>query len=92
MDAAGIRRSNPTANEDVKNELTEIYKNLGTLNEVDWSKIRDMNFNDDRTEKRVAMEKIATSTCLECPDFVEHVSSCDFFLLIFSMLHIMRSI
>ena len=75
MDAAGVRRSNPTANEYVKNELIDTYKNLGSLNEIDWSKVRDMSFNEDRLAKRVALDTIATSQSLECPDFLEHVSS-----------------
>jgi len=74
MDAAGIRRANPTANEDVKNELLEIYKALGNLNEVDWSKVRDMTFNEDRIAKRAAIDTISKSRCLECPDFLEHVT------------------
>ena len=69
----GTRRVNPTANKEVKNEMLDIYKDFGSLNEVDWSKVRDMSFNEDRTNKRVAAEKIATSNCLECPDFLEHV-------------------
>ena len=69
----GTRRVNPTTNEEVRNEMLDLYKDLGSLNEVDWSKVRDMSFNDDRTNKRVATEKIATSHCLECPDFLEHV-------------------
>ena len=69
----GTRRINPTANEEVRNEMLDIYNELGSLNEVDWSKVRDMSFNEDRTNKRVAAEKIATSHCLECPDFLEHV-------------------
>ena len=69
----GTRRVNPTANEEVRNEMLDIYMELGSLNEVDWSKVRDMSFNEDRTNKRVAAEKIATSNCLECPDFLEHV-------------------
>ena len=69
----GTRRVNPTANEEVRNEMLDIYQELGSLNEVDWSKVRDMSFNEDRTNKRVAAEKIATSRCLECPDFLEHV-------------------
>jgi hypothetical protein len=69
----GTRRVNPTANEEVRNEMLDIYQELGSLNEIDWSKVREMSFNEDRTNKRVAAEKIATSHCLECPDFLEHV-------------------
>jgi hypothetical protein len=74
MDAAGIRRANPTANEDVKNELLEIYTDLGSLSEVDWSKVRDMTFNEDRIAKRAAIHTTSESRCLECPDLLEHVT------------------
>jgi hypothetical protein len=70
---SGIKRINMTANEEVKNELIDIYTNLGTLCEVDWSKVRDMEFNEARLAKRAAIDKISNSYCLECPDFVEHV-------------------
>lgn len=73
MDGPGIRRSNPTANEDVKMELIDLYKDLATLNEVDWSKIRDMAFTENRVAKRSAIETIAGSTSLDCPNFLEHV-------------------
>jgi hypothetical protein len=73
MDGPGIRRSNPTANEDVKKELIDLYKDLATLNEVDWSKIRDMAFTENRVAKRSAIETIAGSKSLDCPNFLEHV-------------------
>jgi hypothetical protein len=73
MDAAGVRRANPTANEEVKRELIDIYSDLGHLSEVDWSKVRDMTFNEDRTLKRTAIDKIAGAHSLQCPNFLEHV-------------------
>lgn len=91
MDAAGVRRANPTANEEVKNELIDIYRDLGHLAEVDWSKVRDMTFHEDRALKRAAIDKIAGSHCLQCPNFLEHVQNfCD--LADFSMRNFMRSI
>ena len=71
----GTRRTNPTTNEEVRNDLLDLYRDLGGLNEIDWSRVRDMAFKEDRTNKRVAAEKIATSHCLECPDFLEHALS-----------------
>jgi hypothetical protein len=73
MDAAGVRRANPTANEEVKKELVDIYSDLAHLNEVDWSKVRDMTFNEDRTLKRTAIDKIASAHSLQCPNLLEHV-------------------
>jgi antiviral helicase SKI2 len=73
MNAAGVRRTNPTANEEVKKELTDIYMDLGHLTEVDWSKVRDMTFNENRALRRAAIDKIARAHCLECPNFLEHV-------------------
>lgn len=71
---AGIQRVNPTANEVLETELSEIYGDLGNLNEADWSKVRDMPFNENKQVRRKATETIASSHCLECPDFLEHVS------------------
>ena len=73
MDMAGVRRVSPSRNEDLKNELKDIYSNLAHLNEVDWSKVRDIVFNDARTARRAAFEKIDNAYCLECPEFLEHV-------------------
>lgn len=73
MDALGVRQSNLTRNEDIKNQLLEVYNELGNLNEVNWSKIRDMAFNEAREARQIAAGKIATSHSLECPDFLEHV-------------------
>ena len=50
-----------------------IYKDLTSLTEVDWSKVRDMSFNEDRTAKLSAIDTIAGSPCFECHDFLEHV-------------------
>jgi len=73
MDAAGVRRSNPSANEEVKNELIQVYKDMAALGEIDWSKVRDLTFNESRTTRRAAIDTISISHCLECPNFVEHV-------------------
>lgn len=78
MDAAGVRRSNPTANEEVKNDLIQVYKDLGSLSETDWSKVRDLTFNEARAARRSAIDTIATAKCLECPTFVEHVHPLSF--------------
>jgi hypothetical protein len=73
MDAAGVRRSNPTANEDVKKELIQLYIQMGSLKEIDWSKVRDLTFNEAWTVKRASIDTIITAQCLECPNFLEHV-------------------
>jgi hypothetical protein len=52
-----------------------VYEDMGSIKEVDWSKVRDLTFNENRAAKRAAIDTIATSHCLECPDFVEHVFS-----------------
>jgi hypothetical protein len=66
---------NITSNEDLRIELLNIYKDLGSLNEVDWSKVRNLIFTEHRDAERVAIGKMASAHCLECPDFLEHVSS-----------------
>ena len=74
QDAVGIRKTNPTSNEDLRNELLDVYLNPENVTEVDWSKIRDLAFNEDRELRAVAVSKITGAHCLECPDFLEHVS------------------
>src|SRR5271168_3850750 len=88
---SGIQRVNPTTSEVLKTEFSEIYGNLGNLNEVDWSKVRDMPFNESKHVRRTATETIASSHCLECPDFLEYVSHSVDALLTFSTLCSMRS-
>jgi len=73
MDAAGVRRSNPTTNEEVKNELTQVYKDMAAIGEPDWSKIRDLPFNEARIARQAAIDTIRISHCMECPNFLEHV-------------------
>ena len=73
MDGPGIRRSNRTANEDVRKDLIDLYNDMASLNEVDWSKVRDMTFTENRLAKRSAIETIAGSKSLDCHNFLEHV-------------------
>lgn len=81
MDGSGIRRSNPTTNEDVKKDLIDLYIDLATLNEVQWSKVRDLTFTENRVAKRSAIETIAGSKSLTCPNFLEHVFPSQYFEL-----------
>ena len=73
MDAAGVRRSNPTTNEEVKMELIQVYKDMAAIGEIDWSKVRDLPFNEVRIARQAAIDTIRVSHCLECPNFLEHV-------------------
>ena len=54
-------------------EFTKYYKDMGSLREVDWSKVRALDFNDLRIARRQAAGEISKCACLECPDFLEHV-------------------
>lgn len=47
-----------------------------TWDEIDWQRIKELEIRDI-LDKRRAQAQIAQSChCLECPDFVKHVSTC----------------
>jgi hypothetical protein len=70
-----MRKSNPTANEELRNDLIQVYDNPENVAEVDWSKVRDMVFNEDRVRRKDAITRIGKAHCLNCPEFLEHVTS-----------------
>ena len=69
----GIRKSSPTSNEDLRNELLDIYQNAERIKEVDWSKVRDLAFHENREALAFSISKITGAHYLECPNFLEHV-------------------
>ncbi|KAJ6262835.1 hypothetical protein Dda_1392 [Drechslerella dactyloides] len=55
-------------------ELKDIAQNWGDAkwNENDWTKIRDMQFQEVFKARRVALQKINKCKCLACPNFTKH--------------------
>jgi hypothetical protein len=43
------------------------------LAELDWSKIRDMEFQERYRDKRAMMRSLKSFDCVHCPDLVHHV-------------------
>ncbi|KAL1921783.1 uncharacterized protein VTP21DRAFT_10425 [Calcarisporiella thermophila] len=57
----------------VQQELYEHAKNVEqNLQETDWSKIRQLNFQECLKEKESLMKKTIGFSCTECSDFDEH--------------------
>lgn len=46
----------------------------GALEEYDWSKIKEVEFQEAYREKRVLLEKLKHFKCNKCPDLQTHVS------------------
>jgi len=67
------QRKEELANMFIAREVANLFENLGSVREVDWSKVRDLEFNEIRREIRLASERISSCRCVECPDFLEHV-------------------
>lgn len=44
--------------------------------EVDWSRIKDMSIRDILDKRRAAAATAQGAHCLQCPNFVKHVSLC----------------
>ena len=53
-------------------ECAEEFKN-GKISEFDWSKIRDLDFQEIYREKILISEKLSSFKCLKCPDLLKHV-------------------
>ena len=45
------------------------------LDELDWSKLRELEFQEKYQERHSLFEYMRTFQCNQCPDFVHHVSS-----------------
>lgn len=44
--------------------------------EVDWSRIKDMSIREILDKRRAAAAVAQGAHCLQCPNFVKHVSFC----------------
>ena len=58
--------------------LAEIYTELSTsseLPEVDWSRLRSIEFQESLRQRISLSDRTAKLGCQLCPDFVDHVSS-----------------
>jgi antiviral helicase SKI2 len=58
---------------DLQSIVTE-WISLGDVPEVDWSRIRLLEFQDLFRKRAILIDKVEQSTCLSCPEFYKHVS------------------
>ena len=49
-------------------------KVLGKIPENDWSKMRELDFQERYREKETLLGQLGTFQCVRCPDLDEHVS------------------
>jgi hypothetical protein len=63
-------------------ECAEEFKN-GKISEFDWSKIRDLDFQEIYREKILIFEKLYSFKCLKCPDLLKHVKKINFSTMLF---------
>lgn len=54
--------------------LIEEWKSQPRLPEIDWSRIRALEFQDTLQLRNVLAQRLSDRTCLQCPDFATHVS------------------
>ncbi|KAI8839115.1 antiviral helicase [Chytriomyces cf. hyalinus JEL632] len=52
--------------------LAEEMTQQGGIPENDWSKIREMEFQEKEKEKNSLMSKLSMFQCSKCPDLIEH--------------------
>ena len=48
--------------------------NLAVWDELDWARIKDMSVREILEKRKVAAATAQRCLCLQCPDFVKHVS------------------
>jgi antiviral helicase SKI2 len=61
---------------EIQQRLLEIAKEMtdkDDLAELDWSKIRDMEFQERYRDKRALMRSLKSFDCVHCPSLVDHV-------------------
>lgn len=54
-------------------EVAECFKSEG-ISEYDWSKIRDLDFQDVYREKKELLKDLSLFHCQKCPDLIAHYS------------------
>ena len=54
--------------------LVEEWKSQPRLPEIDWSRMRALEFQDTLQSRNVLAQRLSGRACLQCPDFATHVS------------------
>ena len=56
------------------NELAKTWVQNGTVSEVDWSRLRGLEFQEALRLRENLAKKLEGSACVLCADFKDHVS------------------
>lgn len=62
-------------------KLVEEWKTEPTLPEIDWSRIRGLDFQDTLQSRNSLAQRLTGRVCLQCPDFATHVRCTLFFIV-----------
>ncbi|KAG8987538.1 hypothetical protein FRB90_003297 [Tulasnella sp. 427] len=74
-DMAEIQRHRITAMQNVAEDLQGLahgWVSNGSIPEVDWSKIKTLEFQDTLKSRQSFLARLEGKTCLTCPDFDKH--------------------
>ena len=55
-------------------EIANRLSNVSVIPEYDWTKIKELEFQEKLREKNRLSESLTNFTCTKCPDLVSHVS------------------
>lgn len=74
-DISGALQGDEEAAEAAHTELAELSTDWSqsAWDELDWSRVKDMNVRDVLDKRRAAAEVAQSCECLQCPKFVTHV-------------------
>lgn len=58
--------------------IVEEWSDTGSIPEVDWSRMRSLEFQEILRARDSLANKLGEYSCVHCPDFVNHVSPLPF--------------
>ena len=61
--------------------LVEEWKTEPRLPEIDWSRMRALDFQDTLQSRNSLAQRLTDQVCLQCPDFATHVR-CNLFFIV----------
>lgn len=56
------------------NDLAMSFEQANAIPEIDWSRLRGLEFQEALRERLALAKKLDDSQCVLCPNFNEHVS------------------
>lgn len=74
---AVLDKNNAEAIDSTLSALKEMYESLrsgGTIPEVEWTRMRQLDFQEALKGRNSLAERLKSMSCQLCADFAEHVS------------------